>query len=104
MHNCNSIFGNSGGGVYLADNGYFIGVPSRISAIQIGFGVDIITWMGFFTAPQRVYEFLEEQDLRFIFDGKEDYYACMEKRRKKQKKSIIDFVTESKENPEEAEK
>lgn len=104
VHNCNSIFGNSGGGVYLADNGYFIGVPSRISAIQIGFGVDIITWMGFFTAPQRVYEFLEEQDLRFIFDGKEDYYACMEKRRKKQKKSIIDFVTESKENPEEAEK
>ena len=100
MSNCNSIFGNSGGGIYLADTGEFIGVPSRISAIQVGFGVDIITWMGFFAAPQRIYEFLKEQDLGFIYDDKENYYDCMKKRKEKQKRSLIESFSENREDKE----
>ena len=39
----------------------------------MGFGIDVMTWMGFGTHPSRLYEFFEHQELQFIYDSS-DYY------------------------------
>lgn len=84
MGNGHSIFGNSGGAVFSAESGQQIGITARITGLQIGFGVDIMTWMGFFVAPQRIYEFLEEQELKFLYDPKDTYDKAMARRKKKE--------------------
>lgn len=94
MTNASSIFGNSGGALFLAETGEMIGVPSRISGIQIGFGVDIITWMGFAVHPERIYEFLDEQEMKFIFDPTDTYEAAIERRRKKETDALLALKAE----------
>ncbi len=89
MSNGNSIFGNSGGAVFLADTGEQIGITARITGIQLGFGQDIITWMGFFVAPQRLYEFFDSQELKFLYDPTDTYKAAMQRREKKQKEALL---------------
>lgn len=83
MSNANSIFGNSGGAIYAERAGryHLIGVPARITGYQIGFSVDIVQWMGFFVTPKRIYDFLREQECRFVFD-ETDTPAAAEARRK----------------------
>ena len=54
MYNAPSIFGNSGGGLFHG-NGGLLGLCSRITNIQLGFGIDVMTWMGFSTHPDRIY-------------------------------------------------
>jgi len=94
MTNANSIFGNSGGALFLKDSGYLIGVPSRITAIQLGFGYDVTTWMGFACHPKRLYEFFREQELNFIYDESDDWYSAMERRKKKQKEALMALKAE----------
>jgi len=89
MSNCSSIFGNSGGALFLAETGEQVGITARISAIQLGFGVDIITWMGFSVAPQGIYEFFEGQELKFLYDSKDTYKKAMERREKKKKEALF---------------
>jgi S1-C subfamily serine protease len=89
MTNCSSIFGNSGGAIFLADTGEQVGITARISGIQIGFGMDIITWMGFSVAPQRIYEFFDEQELMFLYDINDTYKAAIERRKKKQRQALL---------------
>lgn len=61
-----SIFGNSGGGLFLANTHEFIGVPSRI-AVQGGFyGSQAITHLSYAIPITRVWKFLEDQRFRFI--------------------------------------
>lgn len=87
MSNANSIFGNSGGAIFLAETGEFIGVPSRVTALQLGFGVDIMTWMSFFAPIPRIYEFFEEQELHFFYDPSTTPSECFEIRNKKMRKA-----------------
>jgi len=89
MSNANSIFGNSGGAMYLAESGEFIGVPSRVTGLQLGFGVDIITWMGFFIPAPRIYEFFDEQLLYFLYDSEYTSKQCFEMREKKKKEALL---------------
>ena len=89
MGNGASIFGNSGGAVFLAETGEQIGITARITVIPVGFGADIITWMGWFVAPQRFYEFFEEQELKFLYDPSDTYIKAMERRKKKAKQSLL---------------
>uniref|UniRef100_A0A6M3JIM8 Putative trypsin-like peptidase domain containing protein n=1 Tax=viral metagenome TaxID=1070528 RepID=A0A6M3JIM8_9ZZZZ len=89
MSNCSSIFGNSGGALFLADTGEQIGITARISAIQLGFGVDIITWMGFSIAPSEIYKFIDEQELKFLYDSSDTFEAAMKRREKKQRESLM---------------
>ena len=84
MGNGNSIFGNSGGAVFLAESGHQIGITARITGIQLGFGMDIMTWMGFFVAPQRIYEFIDEQELQFLYDDSDTYEDAMARRKDKE--------------------
>jgi S1-C subfamily serine protease len=94
MVNASSVFGNSGGALFLRETGELIGVPSRITAVQLGFGVDILTWMGFAAHPERIYEFLKEQHLEFLFNGDGDYYAAMKRRKKEEKKAALELKAE----------
>lgn len=94
MGNGNSIFGNSGGAVFLAETGEQIGITARITAIQLGFGVDVITWMGFFVAPQRIYEFIDEQELKFLYDPADTYKKALERREKKAKQALNQQLAE----------
>lgn len=84
MGNGHSIFGNSGGAVFTADSGQQIGITARITGIQLGFGADIMTWMGFFVAPQRLYEFFDEQELKFLYDPTDTYEKAMKRRKDKE--------------------
>ncbi len=89
MGNGASIFGNSGGAVFLAGTGEQIGITARITVIPIGFGADIITWMGWFVAPQRFYEFFDEQELGFLYDPSDTYAKSMERRKTKAKSALL---------------
>lgn len=64
-----SIFGNSGGALFLKDTFELIGVPSRITVASYGFSADAITHLGFAIPITRIYGFLEDQKFRFIFDA-----------------------------------
>jgi len=89
MTNANMIFGNSGGALFLAESGHLIGVPSRVTAIQMGFGVDILTWFGFSAHSERLYEFFKEQELNFLFDKEDTYKEAMKRRKDKEKESLL---------------
>jgi len=89
MSNCSSIFGNSGGAIFLAETGEQVGITARISSIQLGFGIDIITWMGFSVAPQRFYEFFDEQELKFLYDPADTYVKAMQRREERAKDALL---------------
>lgn len=89
MGNGHSIFGNSGGAVFLAETGEQVGVTARVTTIQLGFGYDVQTWMGFLVPPQRIYQFLKEQEMQFIFDENDTFKAGMERRKKKSEEASL---------------
>jgi len=94
MSDASNIFGNSGGGLFLETDeaAYLLGLPSRVTTIQLGFGVDVITWMGFSTHPERVYEFFRHQELQFIFDPSDDFYAAEERREKRRQEALREIL------------
>ena len=88
MQNAPSIFGNSGGGLFHGVTGNLLGLTSRITVTQLGFGVDVQAWMGFSTHPERMYEFLDHQELQFLYDDRDDYYSAMERRSDRQREAL----------------
>jgi S1-C subfamily serine protease len=93
-----TIFGNSGGSVFLMDTLEFIGVPSRIAVQPMGFGADAITHMSYFIPVTTVYDFLEEQMFEFIYDDSLTSTECAKRRDDKRKndeiKMAVDMVKE----------
>lgn len=83
LSTANTIFGNSGGAEFLRDTHEYVGITARVSGIQLGFSVDIITWMGFFVPITTVYNFLEEQIFQFVYDPSYTSKQCGELRKKK---------------------
>lgn len=81
-----SIFGNSGGAVFLERTLELIGVPSRISVSGAFFGTPI-THMGYFCPPNEITRFLRDEGLFFLYDKThneaDDLKALLEKKRKK---------------------
>ncbi len=63
-----SIFGNSGGAVFLGRTLQFMGVPSRISVNGGMFARDAITHIGYFCPPTEIHRFLKEQGFPFLVD------------------------------------
>ena len=51
--------------------------------------MDIITWMGFSFAPYEIYKFIDEQELKFLYDSSDTFEAAMKRREKKQKESLV---------------
>lgn len=63
-----SIFGNSGGALFLAATHEFIGVPARVAVYALGFGTSAVTHLSYAIPITRVYGFFEAQMFRFIYD------------------------------------
>lgn len=61
-----SIFGNSGGALFVEDTHEFIGVPARIAVEGGFFGSQAITHLSYAIPITRVWQFLEDQRFRFI--------------------------------------
>lgn len=64
-----TIFGNSGGAVYLEETGEFIGIPARIAVTLMGFSHDAITHLSYIVPITRIYKFLDDQLFRFLYDA-----------------------------------
>lgn len=68
-----SIFGNSGGAVYLADTEELIGVPARIAVT--GFS-SAVTHLSYSIPIPTLYRFLEEKDFQYIYDSRFTSKGC----------------------------
>jgi len=94
-----TIFGNSGGALYLAETGELIGVPSRITVAGGLFGGgDAITHLSYSIPIWSIYKFLKEQMFSFIYDDSTTSAECEEKRKSKreqdQRKLAVDMSRE----------
>ena len=96
MQNAPSIFGNSGGGLFHGDTGHLLGLTSRITSTQLGFGIDIMTWMGFSTHPERLYEFFDHQELQFLYDSDDNYHDALHRRESRRHEALRNLLFESK--------
>lgn len=94
MSSAPSIFGNSGGGVFLSqdDDWYFLGIPSRITVVPLGFGASAVTHMGYFVPVFRIYKWLEDMCYQFIFDPAYTPDKCKEMRESKKASELSLFV------------
>ena len=97
MQNASSIFGNSGGGLFQGSGDDFnlLGLTSRVTVTQLGFGVDVQTWMGFSTHPDRLYEFFDHQELQFLYDKKDDFYKAQHRRESRRKDALRSIILDS---------
>ena len=94
MQNAPSIFGNSGGGLFHGVTGNLLGLTSRITVTQLGFGMDVQSWMGFSTHPDRLYEFFDHQELQFLYDDNDDYHEAMDRRANRRKDALRSIMLE----------
>jgi len=78
-----TIYGNSGGSLYLADTYEFIGIPSRIAVNMGGFSADAITHLSYFIPITSIYNFLEDQVFQFLYDDAHTSVSCAQSRREK---------------------
>jgi S1-C subfamily serine protease len=78
-----TIYGNSGGAVFLEDTLEFIGIPSRIAVSIRGFSADAITHLSYFIPIVSIYKFLEDQVFMFLYDSNYTSKACAEERKRK---------------------
>ncbi len=62
------IFGNSGGGLFLKDTFELIGVPARVRVVPGFLSRSAVTHMGYAIPITRIYEFLDDNYYRFIYD------------------------------------
>jgi S1-C subfamily serine protease len=107
MNNADQIFGNSGGSVFLSETGEQLGITARVTITELGFNVDIQTWMNFCVCPERIYEFLKEQELKFLYDHGDTYEKALARREKKAKEAkilqLMRMETDKEEEPEKGE-
>jgi S1-C subfamily serine protease len=64
-----SVFGNSGGGVFLADSKQFIGVPSRLAVTFAMWAPNAIYHMSYIIPISRIYEWFKTIDKAFLVGG-----------------------------------
>ena len=97
MQNASSIFGNSGGGLFQGSGEEFnlLGLTSRVTVTQLGFGLDVQTWMGFSTHPDRLYEFFDHQELQFLYDKNDDYYSALTRREGRRKDALRSILLDT---------
>ena len=81
-----TIFGNSGGAVFLSDTMEYVGIPSRIGVTITGFSVNAITHLSYFIPIVSIYTFLEEQIFNFIYDSKITSEECARQRKAKRER------------------
>lgn len=96
MTSAASIFGNSGGALYLKRTQELLGVPSRISVALVGFGGSPISHMSYSIPFTRIYQFLEDNCFHFVYDSNYTESQCEDLRKQKeeaQRKYFADIKT-----------
>jgi len=77
------IYGNSGGAMFLARTGEFIGVPCMVAGARISWTVSVpITHMGLFVPVERVYKWFKKEHYDFIYDQTKAEADCLDLREK----------------------
>ena len=104
MCNGAAIFGNSGGAVFLAENGYQIGVTARVTGIPsdffgLGVSMDWMTWMNYMVDPNRIYKFFDDQEIKFLYDSTDTYAKAVERREKKRKEALLALARQKETEP-----
>lgn len=97
-----TIYGNSGGAVFLDETLEFVGIPSRVSVTMSGFSANAITHLSYFIPIMSIYKFLEDQVFMFLYDGELTSKGCekirKEKRERDEKTMAIDFSRNGKDD------
>ena len=88
MNSADAMFGNSGGAVFHAETAEQLGVTARVTVAQFGFSQSITTWMNFCIPASRIYDFFDEQELKFLYDDSDTYGEAMERRKKRMEKAL----------------
>jgi S1-C subfamily serine protease len=65
---CPSIFGNSGGAIFLDRTLEFIGIPSRVAVSGGMFGGSAVTHLSYFIPPMAIAKFLNDEGYHFLVD------------------------------------
>lgn len=86
MINAPIVFGNSGGGTFLADSKQYIGIPSRIAVTFIGWSPNAVYHMGYIIPISRIYKWLEETGWTIIYDAKAEPREEWLKKKKEESK------------------
>ena len=94
MSGAQSIFGNSGGGLFIldAEQWYFLGIPSRIAVQPMGFTAQAITHMGYFIPLHRIYDWLEDNCYQFLYDDSFTSEQCETMREEKAKNELLKLL------------
>ena len=56
--------------------------------------MDVQSWMGFSTHPERLYEFFDHQELQFLYDDNDDYYSAMKRRSDRRRDALRSIMLE----------
>ncbi len=59
--------GNSGGGIFLSESNELIGIMSRVVGV-LNPSPALIPHLGMMSSPENIYQFLDENNLQFIYD------------------------------------
>jgi len=68
MINAPTVFGNSGGGAFLAKEKKFIGIPSRLAITFIGWAPNAVYHMAYIIPVTRILKWLENTGWGFLID------------------------------------
>ncbi len=79
MINAPTIFGNSGGGIFLSRSRELIGVLSRVSAYNNFINI-AVPHMGIVVPATDLYPWLQEEAFDFIVDPRASFQQCQERR------------------------
>lgn len=92
MSSAQSIFGNSGGGMFVSEGGFFFGIPSRIAVQPMGFTAQAITHMGYFIPLFRIYDWLEDNCYQFLYDEAFTSAKCEKLREEKAENELYKLL------------
>lgn len=82
LHTAPSIFGNSGGALYLEETRELIGVPARIAVTGYS---QAITHMSYAIPTTTIFKFLDDKDFQYVHDPAFTSLQCKKMRERKQK-------------------
>jgi S1-C subfamily serine protease len=91
LSSANSIFGNSGGGVFTERNNIwnYIGIPSRIAVAFLGMSPGAVSHMGYFIPLFTVYQWLADNCFEFIWGEKTKEQCELERKEKREKELAL---------------
>lgn len=92
-----SIFGNSGGAVFVEHGGKwcYVGIPSRIRVAILGFSSDAVTHLGYFIPIFRIYRWLRDNCYDYLWDSSVTKEECdIERERRREKELALAAIRE----------